>query len=669
MASPDVQPADLSGLSLPFYTPVAVRLVEFCTARDDIALLRLIGFEPAMALAVLAAANEQQSTGTLDEAVDLLGADALRAIILSSCCVAPAVPPSIDMNACWQHAVVCRLLAQELAAHAGQTCVNQAALSGLIHDIGKLIPTAMYPESERRSTEALDHTVAGRLLLEQNRLPAQMVEAVRLHHQPPPVTASLDLIGCVALANKMAHMPPFGSLDDPEGLSGCLALFGLGEEDVNDLMVWTQTALSELMESLPGDKEALEAWPSMQQRASRLLRRQIADMGAGKVRGQQRVDALGGVHQAMRQLIRPVSPEDILARTALAAAEGLQVSSVEYVYHPPEGEALKSTKEIPAAPSVSAVIDAGEWGQGRLIAVYADKRTASDAGEWLKHYADLAGMTIAGFQRADHHRALADRFMQHQAAEITKPEQTAGDMEAGLRDLNAMAAQIAHIFNNLLAGILGHTQLLLKRQDHADKTVTGLQAIERAVLKGTQIIQHLQLASQTEPQQLNQTVGLNLLIEEALEELKSTLETADINVTTDLQAVGSEIAGRPDELRLMICQLVLNAVDAMPDGGDLRIETSQKNDLVICTTGDTGPGIDPDLHADIFKPLFTTRGAQSAGLGLSLARSIMLRHRGTIDIDSGVGRGTTVTLRFPAGSTEDIEKEKTPAASNGHAET
>jgi signal transduction histidine kinase len=92
---------------------------------------------------------------------------------------------------------------------------------------------------------------------------------------------------------------------------------------------------------------------------------------------------------------------------------------------------------------------------------------------------------------------------------------------------------------------------------------------------------------------------------------------------------------------------VLNAVDAMPKGGSITLETRRESDWVVLSIADTGAGIPPEVRRRIFEPFFTTKDS-GTGLGLSIVSGIISSYGGTIDVDSELGVGTTFTIRLPA---------------------
>lgn len=114
----------------------------------------------------------------------------------------------------------------------------------------------------------------------------------------------------------------------------------------------------------------------------------------------------------------------------------------------------------------------------------------------------------------------------------------------------------------------------------------------------------------------------------------------------------------PSELREALINIVLNALDAMPEGGQLSLRTAVDGDQVVVTAGDSGVGMSEDVRQRIFDPFFTTKGERGTGLGLSVVYGIVTRHGGEIDVQSQLGHGATFTLRFPAAA--DVDREAPP---------
>ncbi|HPM41513.1 MAG TPA: ATP-binding protein, partial [bacterium] len=132
-----------------------------------------------------------------------------------------------------------------------------------------------------------------------------------------------------------------------------------------------------------------------------------------------------------------------------------------------------------------------------------------------------------------------------------------------------------------------------------------------------------------------------------------------IEISRRLAAGLPMITARPGELDQIFLNLVNNAVDAMPSGGALTVETEEMDGVVEVRVADTGEGIAPENLERIFEPFYTTRRSRrGVGLGLPVVREIIERYGGTISVESEVGKGTTFTVRIPASGLKD---EETPS--------
>jgi signal transduction histidine kinase/ActR/RegA family two-component response regulator len=222
---------------------------------------------------------------------------------------------------------------------------------------------------------------------------------------------------------------------------------------------------------------------------------------------------------------------------------------------------------------------------------------------------------------------------------------------AKLNALGEMASGVAHDFNNMLAAILGRTQLMLARVEEPELR-RSLELIEQTAQDGAQTVRRIQEFTRVRMDEALDEVDLHRILLDVIELTRPSWQTqakargATIEIVKEF-APESKVAGNASELREVFTNLVLNAVDAMPGGGRLTLATSVEDDRVVASVSDTGQGMDVETQARCFDPFFTTKAAKGTGLGLSVAYGIVGRHRGTIEVTSALRRGTTFRLSFP----------------------
>lgn len=235
-----------------------------------------------------------------------------------------------------------------------------------------------------------------------------------------------------------------------------------------------------------------------------------------------------------------------------------------------------------------------------------------------------------------------------------------------MRALGEMSTGIAHEFNNILAIIVGKTQLLLERaQEAAFRDDLGV--IEEAAWRAADIVRRLQAFAQRRMDERPAPVELGRLIQDAVSltrsRWKDEAEARGIRVEVATQLADlAPVLGNAADLREMVINLILNALDAMPNGGQLGLETRRRPDAAELVVSDTGVGMPEDVRRRAFEPFFTTRAPQRAGLGLSVVQGIVARHQGSIDIESLEGRGTSVRIVLPTAKTAGTRPAPGPAS-------
>jgi two-component system, NtrC family, sensor kinase len=225
-----------------------------------------------------------------------------------------------------------------------------------------------------------------------------------------------------------------------------------------------------------------------------------------------------------------------------------------------------------------------------------------------------------------------------------------------MASIGKMAAVLAHEINNPLSGILTYAKLLRKwiGQDDAPQNrrqdiFESLDLIASESRRCGDLVKNLLTFSRTTPMNLQPT-DLNQVIGRSLRLIQHQLDLAGIQVQPDLAPDLPPVLCDGAQIEQVLLALVMNALDAMPQGGNLWLTTrlDRENALVRITVRDDGTGISPEILPRIFEPFLTTKETgRGVGLGLAISRSILERHSGNIEVQSEVGRGTTFTVTLP----------------------
>ena len=256
----------------------------------------------------------------------------------------------------------------------------------------------------------------------------------------------------------------------------------------------------------------------------------------------------------------------------------------------------------------------------------------------------------AGVLYDSYRRQQREAFLEQQLRQAQKVEA-----------IGRLAGGVAHDFNNILTAILGHTDLLLDQVTENPKLQESLEQIKKSGQRAAGLTQQLLAFSR---KQILQPKVLDLdTVVSGMESMLQRLIGEHIELITSSHAEHSCVKADSGQLEQVLMNLVVNARDAMPNGGKVMIETSNvavdadnvsqleglaSGKYVLLAVSDTGTGMTPEVKARMFEPFFTTKKqGEGTGLGLPTCYGIVKQSGGYIDVSSEVGHGSTFRIYLP----------------------
>ncbi|MGV3653841.1 MAG: HDOD domain-containing protein [Noviherbaspirillum sp.] len=686
----------LATVRLPAMPQVLARLLALCQHRTvGVAeAAQLVAQDPGMAGTVLGVAyssayrNDGRDIGIM-QALSTIGDDMFRTLLLNESVRRVFGDPSEakvveegGMRDFWKRSLTAALAARDIAQRMSYPYPDEAYLAGLLHDIGRLALLGAAPVEYAASFLAPDdaklcwteqrtlhitHGEAGAWLIERWRLDSFLADSVLYHHEPVGrLESAHPLIRIGLLARLLAGAEP----TDQEAVQAGL-LCGLEADVLADIRSAAAGRMKEAAAGLDIDLEAqlpAQAGAAPLQDASRLgLSDQVRNMlmttnaerTFGRQQGQEALletisrsmrllfgldDVLillrsgdgaflrgapgGQGRQRLADFSIPLGGEGMLSRTAAQC----QVAFIRR-----DGALLAVGEEqllnMLGAESLACVpLEAEGLCQGVAVGgVCADRIGALEQRrESLRAFGIQAGAALlaAGNARA----ALSS-----QAAGIAE-------------EFREAARKVAHEVNNPLSIIKNYLSILdgkLRRQEPA---VAELSILNEEIDRVGQIIHGL---ADLRPSTGEVFTDVGRVAREVVRLFKESGSVpAAVHIAIRLPARPSAIDGNPDLLKQILMNLIKNAIEAMPDGGDIEIADHGRINrdgrlYVELSIRDSGPGIAPDVLAHLFAPGHSTKDGARRGLGLSIVHSLVSQLHGTILCRSG-GTGTTFQLLLPA---------------------
>jgi signal transduction histidine kinase/CheY-like chemotaxis protein len=298
---------------------------------------------------------------------------------------------------------------------------------------------------------------------------------------------------------------------------------------------------------------------------------------------------------------------------------------------PSEDLAIRELRAAGIASAVEFAVPGTDHPLGRVLvgspdpAWHIPAEAASAAALMFQGLAPLFAERAAG-----HHKSIQRQLIQAQKME----------------SLGSMAGHVAHDFNNLLTTILGYTNLLRVSPTISARDRESLNLVEEAAHRAADLSGRLLSFARGGLVRFG-PLDLRSVVWDSLKLAEPTIHHS-ITLTVRLPEAAIPVEGHEGQLQQAILNIVLNAVDAMPEGGsiDVRLESDEAG--AILTIADDGPGMEDEVRERVFEPFFTTKPVGSgSGLGMAITYGIVQGHDGRIDLETAPGRGASFTITLP----------------------
>jgi len=422
---------------------------------------------------------------------------------------------------------------------------------------------------------------------------------------------------------------------DPEIASAVLLPLTIGEETTGWLRLSSR-------EEHPFSEEDLAALGHLAQSCTIALVSQQAQAAL-----RERVKELTGLYSLAQLSERPeISLDELLQGIAALLPPAWQYPDIATGRIVLDGHSYSSASDRGGDVRQRAPIIVGGLDRGLVEVIYREERPALDEGPFLKEerkLLDAIAREVAVI--IERREAAAERERLHEQLLHADRLATIGELAAG----------VAHELNEPLGAVLGFAQLARKHTDLPDPADQDIKKIESAALQAREIIRKLMVfARQTAPHKTR--VNLNQLVEDGLYLLESRCAKSRIEVVRNLEEDLPDVVADASQLQQVLVNLVVNAIQAMPEGGRLTIETRHRESSATLSVADTGLGMSDEVRERVFLPFFTTKDVnEGTGLGLAVAHGIVSAHGGRISVESRPGQGSCFEVEIPV-QEEDYEE-------------
>ena len=259
---------------------------------------------------------------------------------------------------------------------------------------------------------------------------------------------------------------------------------------------------------------------------------------------------------------------------------------------------------------------------------------------------------------------LLESKLHEKTEELSRTQQQIAHMDK-MASLGKLAATVAHELNNPLAGILNYAKLVDRTIQESDTNLPEheemyryLRLIQKEASRSGEIVRNLLIFARPAGA-VFALHSLNQILDRSVMLVRHHIEMSGIKLDMNVLLDDDQLVCDADQLEQAIVALLVNAVEAMPNGGTMKVTVDDINESINISIGDSGVGIHEEMLSRIFEPFFTSKEeTDGAGLGLAVVYGIIQRHQGHIEVESTVGVGTMFRMKLPRSQSEEEDQDE-----------
>lgn len=686
--------------NLPTLPHILLKMIKSCSD-EDISITELGEIaekDPSLCTKILRMVNSAhynltQKVKKIDQALSLLGIDAVRNIAVSASVSQVfnnmGENSSFNMKLFWWHSLMCAVLADLIAKKTSYPHPDEAFLSGLLHDIGKLVLLANYPDEYQEIINAsengsqlfieederlgITHFETGARLIKHWQLQSFVGDAILYHHEPlQRIVNALPLVKIIYAANYLCSVGYGNKGFNPETVK---EIIDLQVSDLAELSEQAEVQVNEIAQSLDIDIESpsREAGISVSERDTEIqadLTFEVRDMSLllGTLQNLLNAHDINSILQVTRQGLQILF--DITNSLFFLYDSSQNVLTAEKGNNSLIND-LTDELTIPFQDSKSILV--GALRKGTIVSSfnYGSQFDLTIIDEQLIRLTDkdgiycfpmvarkqYVGVMVLGIEEShiaqlNSRQKMLSRFISYAAfalhAENGRQSQAKLVLSERLAASEAIAKRVAHEVNNPLSIIKNYIKILeLNLSDH-NIQVDELKIIQEEIKRVSLIIE--ELSDFSKPKALNpEPLNINSLLSDIAKLTGEPLSQKGIEIHLEPDPDLPVIVTDKNSLQQVFVNLIKNASEALTDNGNIYITTKHAADAgtVEINVSDDGPGLPDVIKSRLFEPYTSTKGKGHTGLGLSIVYSTVRGIKGKVTCSTNKGQGTTFKIILP----------------------